>query len=192
MAPCCLAGVLAAHCWQISEKRSPLGALGLWLGRLAVLWGYHVFDLMRVFSEGFVVRYLGAWAHKSLYFSRDFAADWLLSAAIITNFIAARQLGAWLHDLKADSLNWVELAGGLTYALKIIHFHFFYIWSALLYSLTSCFEKYLAVLGLALISVGITVISRECLRSRMRKWFKSALGNQAFSRWLSKWVSKSA
>ena len=184
MAPCWLAGVIAYR-WKVSERLHPIGALGLWIGSLAAFWGYHHLDLMRAFSDGVVMKYLGEWAHTELNFSRYFAADWLLSVIIAANFVAAKRLAVWLPELKADTLGWVGFVGSLTYALYIIHFPFIYMWGALLHSMSPGLEKYSLALGLVLISVGIVAVAGEWLRPRMRKSFESALASQKFGKWSS-------
>lgn len=191
MAPCWLAGVLAYR-WKISEKLHPTGALMLWFGSLAAFWGYHYLDLMRAFSDGFVMKYLGEWMYTQLHFSRYFAADWLLSVVIVTNFVAARRLGNWLPALKPNACGWLGFVGGLTYALYIIHFPFVYMWGALFHSLPPSLVKYSLVLGFALFSVAIVAIAGEWLRPRMRNWFENALSSQAVCSRFSRWTKTNA
>jgi peptidoglycan/LPS O-acetylase OafA/YrhL len=189
MAPCWLAGVIVYR-WGVSEKLNPLGAALLWVVSLIAFWGYHHLDLMRAFSDGFVMKYLGEWAYTQLNFSRYFAADWLLAVIISANFIAAKRLGDWLPKIKIDALNWVGFVGGLTYALYIAHSPFVYLWSGVLKSMTPGLVKYLAVLTLILLSVGVVAIVGERLRPRMRKWFESILASQNVRRWTSRWVNQ--
>ncbi|UCV24731.1 acyltransferase family protein [Ferribacterium limneticum] len=185
MAPCWLAGVFAYR-WQVSdEKDRPIGTMLIWTGSLITFWGYHHFDLMRVFSEQFVLSYLGEWTHTQLHFSRYFAADWLLSAIIAANFVAARKIGALLPELKAGTLTWVGFVGGLTYALYIIHFPFVYMWGALLNGWSPGLGKYWAVLGLTLLSVGLVALIGEWLRPKMRTVFDRVLSKQAVGKWSS-------
>jgi peptidoglycan/LPS O-acetylase OafA/YrhL len=155
----------------------------IWTGSLIAFWGYHHFDLMRIFSEQFVLSYLGEWAHTQLHFSRYFAADWLLSAIIAANFIAARKIGASLPDLKTGTLTWVGFLGSLTYALYIIHFPFVYMWGALFNGWLPGSGKYWAVLGLTLLSVGVVALIGEWLRPKMRTGFIQLLTSQTVGKW---------
>lgn len=191
LAPCWLAGVIAYR-WKVSEQLHPIGALGLWVGSLAAFWGYHHLDLMRAFSDGVVLKYLGEWVHTQLNFSRYFAADWLLAVIIAANFLAARRLGDWLPALAADTLSWVGFVGSLTYALYIVHFPFLYMWGALFHSMSPGPEKFALVLGLVVFSVGIVAAAGEWIRPRMRNSLESLLGNQTLVRWPSGWVRKDA
>lgn len=174
MAPCWLVGVYAYR-WQ----RNP-GTTRLWLS--ALLWitsvmgfvAYHRFDLMRAFSEGVVLQYVGTWFHTQLNFSRYFAADWLLACIVAINFVTARHLMGALPALAANRFRWVSYAGGLTYALYIIHVPFLYMWGAVLHSQTASAVKYAIVIGLILLSVGIVAAMGEWVRPRLRKRFEMA------------------
>ena len=191
MAPCWVVGVIAYRCGA-SVRLGPIGAAGLFIVSCAAFWGYHHFDLMRAFSDGVVMKYLGEWAYVQLNFSRYFAADWLLAAIIAVNFIAASQLSSHLPELRADSLKWVGFVGGLTYGLYILHFPFVYMWGAVIQSPPPGVEKYLMVLALTLICVGIVTAVGEWLRPRMRRRFESMLRSHTLGRWSARWVGKSA
>lgn len=191
MAPCWLAGVLAYR-WQVAGKLALGPAVLLWGASLAAFLGYHHFDLMRAFSEGVVLPYLGEWAHTQLHFSRYFAADWLLSAIIVANFLAARRITAALPDLKPGALGWVGFVGGLTYALYIIHFPFVYMWGALLNAWPPGPGKYFATLALALASVAAVAYLGEWIRPRLRQAFEALFCSDWAGRLVSRWVTKSA
>lgn len=192
MAPCWLAGVLAYRCRNLTNRLSSAQAATLWILSLAAFWGYHHFNLMRAFSEGVILAHGGQWLYTQLYYSRYFGADWLLSAIIVANFMAARRLADCLPELNQKALSWLSYAGGLTYALYIIHFPFVYMWGALLYAYPPSIAKTLVALVLVLSSVALAAVVGEWLRPRIRKWFEQELNSERFDRWRSRWVAKNA
>jgi peptidoglycan/LPS O-acetylase OafA/YrhL len=175
MAPCWLAGVFAYR-WKLPQKALGIwGATALWIGSALSFWVYHYLDLMRGFSEGVVLPYLGEWLHTQLHFSRYFAADWLLSSIIVLNFIATRRLASILPEIKSSAFGWVNFVGGLTYALYITHFPFLYMWGAFFQTKVANSQKYALVLALVVLSVGMVALLGEWLRPRMRRWIESML-----------------
>lgn len=169
MLPVWLLGV-AAYRWRPDERWSVGMALLLWVASVAAFGLYHYFDLMRGFSD-LVLQYGGKWLHVHLAFSQYFAADWLLGAIVMVNFMAARKLTANLGQVPKQISKFIGSFGGLTFALYIFHFPLLYFWGAIVGLRPPGWSFYAIVVALAATSaMGLGLFGE-----RLRPWIRQAV-----------------
>nr|WP_315231366.1 acyltransferase [uncultured Albidiferax sp.] len=167
MAPVWLAGVVAYR-WRAEEKW-PLGlAVAIWLLSVLAFGLYHYFDLMRGFSD-VLLQLVGEWTHTHLTFSHYFGADWLLGAIVMLNFMAARRIAPHLAQLPSGIAKAIGKAGGMTFALYIIHFPFLYFWGVVLGRQAPGWAYYAAVISCTVLSTLAFGLLGEWIRPRLRK-----------------------